>query len=415
MDTILKNGVFAPRSSYWLPAAIGAVGGLASTIVGGSMSRRAAKEYNKGQIEIAQMNNEWNANEALKNREWQEQMVNSQNQWNLDQWNRENEYNSPAAQRQRLEDAGLNPYLMMDGGNAGVASSVSAASPSGGSQAAPAQMPQQQALRYDFSGIADAINSYFSNRKVAAETTGQNMRNDVFGLYGKDLALAQINQGFNGELWKLNPVARNYMINNGREYAELGLSSLRNQVQSQRIVNDMNVAHTTKIKAEVEGQRLLNQFYPAKAQGEILALSAQAAELFARGELNRAQVSKTIAEEARAIAEAQGLQLKNKIFSRIGDYYADAAIEAYKSEAVYSISERPYIANREAMDYRLTRRHYEWAMNDYDQRMRHWNQIMQYDVSPLTGALGQILGGAGLILPMRGMFKRSPRPIGFGR
>ena len=36
----------------------------------------------------------------------------------------ENEYNSASAQRQRLEDAGLNPYLMMNGGDAGSASSL---------------------------------------------------------------------------------------------------------------------------------------------------------------------------------------------------------------------------------------------------------------------------------------------------
>lgn len=55
---------------------------------------------------------------------WQEQKQN-----NLDMWNLENQYNSASAQRERLEEAGLNPYLMMIGGSAGVAGSVDSASP----------------------------------------------------------------------------------------------------------------------------------------------------------------------------------------------------------------------------------------------------------------------------------------------
>ncbi len=43
-------------------------------------------------------------------------------------WNRENEYNTASAQRARLEEAGLNPYLMMSGGSAGVAGSAGASS-----------------------------------------------------------------------------------------------------------------------------------------------------------------------------------------------------------------------------------------------------------------------------------------------
>lgn len=51
------------------------------------------------------------------------------NDWNEKMWNMENDYNTASAQRQRLEAAGLNPYLMMDGGNAGNANSAPKASP----------------------------------------------------------------------------------------------------------------------------------------------------------------------------------------------------------------------------------------------------------------------------------------------
>lgn len=51
-----------------------------------------------------------------------------ENQWKM--FNAANEYESPAAQRKRLEEAGLNPYLMLQGGNAGTANPTSVNSPS---------------------------------------------------------------------------------------------------------------------------------------------------------------------------------------------------------------------------------------------------------------------------------------------
>lgn len=82
------------------------------------MQYKATQETNQANIQIAQEANQNNY-----------KMFQEQNQWNLDQWNRENEYNSASQQRQRLEDAGLNPYLMMSGGSAGTASSITSASP----------------------------------------------------------------------------------------------------------------------------------------------------------------------------------------------------------------------------------------------------------------------------------------------
>lgn len=66
--------------------------------------------------------------EAQKQRDWNEAMMEKQNQWSLEQWNMTNEYNTPAAQRQRLLDAGLNPmYYGLDGnGNAGAFESAQA-------------------------------------------------------------------------------------------------------------------------------------------------------------------------------------------------------------------------------------------------------------------------------------------------
>lgn len=80
---------------------------------------------NKTNFEIAQMSNEWNERMLDKQIAYNREAFDAEvaNQWKM--FEAENEYNSASAQRQRLEEAGLNPYVMMDGGNAGTASGSS--------------------------------------------------------------------------------------------------------------------------------------------------------------------------------------------------------------------------------------------------------------------------------------------------
>ena len=86
---------------------------------------------NKTNLDIAQMSNEWNERMLDKQIAYNREAFDAEvaNQWKM--FEAENEYNSASAQRQRLEEAGLNPYLMMDGGSAGTASGSSSPSMSG--------------------------------------------------------------------------------------------------------------------------------------------------------------------------------------------------------------------------------------------------------------------------------------------
>lgn len=78
------------------PALIGAAG----SVIGGALGFLGQQSANKTNLKIARETNA--ANRA--NQEYQ-------NEWNLEMWNKQNEYNSPAAMRQRLEAAGLNPIM----------------------------------------------------------------------------------------------------------------------------------------------------------------------------------------------------------------------------------------------------------------------------------------------------------------
>lgn len=70
-------------------------------------------------------------NTALQHK-YNKELSELQYQQNIASWNMQNEYNSPVAQRQRLEDAGLNPALLYGNG--------------GGSTGNASQMPEYQAF-----------------------------------------------------------------------------------------------------------------------------------------------------------------------------------------------------------------------------------------------------------------------------
>ena len=93
--------------------------GLLGNVIGGLVNHASQKSIN-------QMNNEFNAVEAQKSRDF-----------HLEMWNRQNEYKTPSQQRARLEAAGLNPYMMLNGGNAGEASNAGSAQAASGSPGSP--------------------------------------------------------------------------------------------------------------------------------------------------------------------------------------------------------------------------------------------------------------------------------------
>ena len=97
----------------------GLISGIGS-IVGGNKSAHASKYAADKQYQAQRETNAINRQIAQENNAFNERM-----------WNAQNEYNSALNQRKRLEQAGLNPYLMLNGGSAGTAESAPTADTSG--------------------------------------------------------------------------------------------------------------------------------------------------------------------------------------------------------------------------------------------------------------------------------------------
>ena len=93
--------------------------------------------------------NETNLQFARETNEQNYKMFKEQMAYQTDMWNRTNAYNTAKSQRQRLEAAGLNPYLMMQGGNAGTAEMQTAPQPN------PAQRAEVRPL--NFAGLSEHV------------------------------------------------------------------------------------------------------------------------------------------------------------------------------------------------------------------------------------------------------------------
>lgn len=140
-----------------------------------------------------------NVGQSRNQRKWSSQEAEKAYQRQIEMWNRSvaqeqamfdrnNKYNSPAAQRQRLIDAGLNPAVIMQQGvtHSG-GSSMSPSAPSA-PQASPVQAPRLELLESQLMATeiakrhADIKKTEAETEAVKASTVGQQNINSIFDL-----------------------------------------------------------------------------------------------------------------------------------------------------------------------------------------------------------------------------------------
>lgn len=290
-------------------AAIGsALIGGASNLLGNVLGNISQKDANKTNLKIAQMNNEFN-----------ERMMQKQMDYNTEMWEKENAYNSASAQRKRLEEAGLNPSLMMNGGSAGTATSANGVNP------ASANGVQMQAFRPDFSGIAQAVQS-------AALMSLQ-----------KDMNVAQINN-LNAQA----DVARaRALADIGKAYQETKNLAIRNQfersIQSMTLANmnadyyntNASTMHINEQAKKLAAETLLldkeirtfdDRWNMQKSQ-----VAAQTLSYIALANLSNKQAIATMAKALYDEAMTEGQKISNSTAEKTAQYI----IESAKFDAYY--------------------------------------------------------------------------------
>ena len=290
-----------------------------SSAVQNSQNRQNVQETNRMNYKINQMNNQFNERMAIQQRNWQENM-----------WNKENAYNTASAQRQRLEEAGLNPYLMMNGGSAGVAQSAGA-----GTAASSSGNAVMQPFQADYSGIGSSIGSIFQYELMQSE------KSQLQG--ARQLADAKAMETLSNIDWgKLTDETRNYLRSTGLARAQLGYVKEQQEVDNMAMTGLIMRAQRSGMLLDNEAKGILNKYLDQQQQ---LDLNVKAADYYQRmsaGYVSYAEAKKALAEEALAAARTRGQKISNEVASRIAASQIAANIAANQSSAAYHNEELKY-------------------------------------------------------------------------
>lgn len=332
---------------------VGSAIGAGSSLIGGVASTAAQNAANK---EIAQMNNAFNEKmfdkQVAYNKEMYQQQLgdqwkfyndSKQNAWDLvenhqqfqtDMWNKNNEYNSASAQRERLEAAGLNPYLMMNGGSAGTAQAMSGSAGAAPSGAAPSAQgvtpPTATPYSADYSGITAGLGraidvlSSMPDRKVK-EAQADNLR--IEGKYIAGKAMAQILQ--------MRTEAKT-------KEARLALDKLiadfdNNLKVSNMAVNEQNIAESKARTQLAVTENLFRQkqldFLPQQQKIELAQAAADIALKRSTGNLNNVEAQHEIKKIAETVARTNNMTQQFNFDSKTFDMRV-SSIEASMWRAI---------------------------------------------------------------------------------
>lgn len=315
--------------------------GLAGAGIAAGANTAATVMTNNANKQIAQMNNEFNEKMLNKQMDYNKEMYQQQlgDQWSFYNDAKENqwqmyedtkEYNSASAQRERLEAAGLNPYLMMSGGNAGVATSNSA--PAGSAPAGQGvNVPTASSYAADYSGLAQgvgqAIDAYNQIRLQKAQQGKISAEENNIRIEGKYKAASMIAE------------IANKMQNTKSQAAKTALETIMTGVQK-----DLIRAQTDKVKGETTYNAILARgaavdvlmksetlkVLPQQLRNSLAEQTANIAVKYAQRDLTKKQVDhevekivNTIAQRGLIGAQTDATSIANNGAVQQQQYFAD--------------------------------------------------------------------------------------------
>lgn len=339
------------------------VGKVASSI-GNAVS---TNKTNKTNMAINQMNNEFNAAEAEKARQFQ-----------LDMWNRTNEYNSASAQRSRLEEAGLNPYLMMNGGTAGTAQSSGSSTPASASP--PLSMQKQ-----DFSGLDNALSSALQIANQTKETNAnvQTLQSQ------KSLYDAQANSILsNVDWWKLGPEYKKWSQMTGLARVGLQFQTDRQNLRNMTWSGNLIQAQRIGVLLDNNSKTIINKYLDEAQRLQLDLMASQYYDAMASGHLKYQQAKSEITKRIVMSAEAKGMQIRNDIAERTAEGYIKALEAEYS--ASYDINS-PFTEGKDSyvpasvLKSRMDALNSKWQFDK-----RYWSEGLN-----ALGTVGNAVGSVG--------------------
>lgn len=327
----------------------------------------STNKTNKTNMAINQMNNEFNAAEAEKARQFQ-----------LDMWNKTNEYNSASAQRSRLEEAGLNPYLMMNGGSAGTAQSAGSSSPA--SAAPPLSMQRQ-----DFSGLGNALSSALQIANQTKETNAnvQTLQSQ------KSLYDAQANRILSDvDWWKLGPEYKKWSQMTGLARAGLQFQTDRQNLRNMTWSGNLVQAQRIGVLLDNKSKTILNKYLDEGQRLQLDLMASQYYDAMASGHLKYQQAKSEIAKRIVMSAEARGMQINNSIADQTAESYIRALnaeyAASYDINSPFTEGEDSYVP-ASVLKSRMDALNSKWQFDK-----RYWTEGLN-----ALGTVGNAVGNVG--------------------
>lgn len=337
-----------------LGAAIGAAGSLLGGIFGGSSSAAAQRRANETNLQIARETN------AQNYRIFQEQQ-----QFNENQFNRWLDYSTPAAQRKRYEDAGINPYMavgQLQSGTPQSALTSANASPMQGTQVQPVT-GLGDALQNSIERAAGVFSSMISSISDAdlkgSQKTGIDIDNETRGRQneanvqktnaeagktGAEFRRTEQENSFWDSTLEQRKELMNISVDTARKQKEL-LDQQVFQAQLQNSMSNIDLGIASKYKDVMFKQQLANMLaqefatYENVAQGwshvDIEKQNAQTNRMNAQtnAAVGAAQIQNLIANAIKSAEEAAGVKIDNDTSRKIQNFLVENAHSDAKTAA----------------------------------------------------------------------------------
>jgi hypothetical protein len=311
------------KSSPLIPGIIAGAGSL----IGGLFSSHGSRDASRSQLEAQRETNRNNLQIARENNQFNERM-----------WNLQNEYNTPQMQRARLEAAGLNPYLMMNGGSAGIAESAPSADTSG-TQVAPdigsTIAGGYQAMGNSISAAASQIAqmSYQNDlqqanvNKTNAEAQNVNLQNQYDSLCN-DFATARflVDLRLKQKQGDISEYEANYL----RDSMQDRLDS----VKFQNTLSGSQSSYYNQMSGLLDVQRQIEQanldWLPREKAAGLAATLQNVRTMASQMHLNFAQAKSAYAMAILNYAQANGIRIDNRLKDSTFDLSIGMAENTYE-------------------------------------------------------------------------------------
>lgn len=304
-------GSGSPLSRPFKSSAIaaGAIAG-AGSLISGLWSSHGSRDAARYQLQAQRETNQTNRDIAEQNNKFNERM-----------WNLQNEYNTPEMQRARLEAAGLNPYLMMDGGSAGIAETAPTADTSGtqvapdiGSTIAGGYQAMGNSISAAASQIAQMTYQDDLQKADVAKTQAEAKNADLQNQYDdlrNQFAIANflVNLRLKQKQGDISEYDANYL----RDSMQDRLDSLK----FQNSLTGSQSSYYNQMAGLVDVQRQIEQtnldWLPREKQAGLAATLQNIQTMVSQMHLNYAQAKNAYAMAALNYASEAGLRIDNRL------------------------------------------------------------------------------------------------------